>query len=165
MHIILMRCASSESYEQEPRDQDRGLTEDGRQDIAAAAAFLNALDIHLDAILTSPFKRARQTAEELARQLPEAPAVTNAPAIMPGAGVEELMRAVCNRVQCSDTGWVLAVGHEPDIGRTLHEALGAQSQYRLPVASGDLFGLALACHAGIPSGRLIFAFSPINARD
>jgi phosphohistidine phosphatase SixA len=165
MNIILMRGASSESYEQEPRDQDRGLTAEGRQDVATAAAFLNALDIHLDAILASPFKRARQTAEELSRQLPEAPAVTNAQAIMPGAGVEELMRAVCNRVQCTTTGWVLAVGHEPDIGRTLHEALGPQSQYRFPVAPGDLFGLALECHAGTPSGRLIFAFSPINARD
>lgn len=165
MHIILMRCACSESYEQEPRDQERGLTEEGRRDVATAAAFLNALDIQLDAILASPFRRTRETAEELARQLPEAPGVTTAPAIMPGAGVEELLRAVCNRVQCSETGWVLAVGHEPDIGRTIHDALGPQGQYRLPVSPGDLFGLAIECHAGIPRGRLVFAFSPMNARD
>jgi len=163
LNVILMRSACSESYEQEPRDQDRNLTEAGRQDVATAAAFINALGIRLDAILASPFRRARQTAEELFRQLPEAPPVTTAPAIMPGAGVGELLNAIRSQAQCTDSGWVLAVGHDPDITHTLAETLGPQ--YHFPAAPGDLFGLTLACHAGTPRGRLIFSFSPINARE
>lgn len=109
--MLLIRHA--EAAPGEP-DELRPLTSGGRQ----AARALGARIGRLDAIVTSPLLRARETGAELAR-------ATGAPAepderLAPGADTESVRRAVEGR------GAVVAVVvHEPDCSRIAADLTGA----------------------------------------
>ena len=107
------------------RDSERGITESGRGDASYAAAFMKSLGLEPKLIICSPFKRTLETAETIAVNLPDPPPVQVAPSIMPGAGIDEIIKAIKSRVECSDQDWVLAVSHEPDIGLCVRELLRA----------------------------------------
>lgn len=89
-------------------DSERPLTAEGRRKTASAAAGLREL-ASADAVLTSPWKRARQTAELLAAEL-DAP-VEECKALLPGRPFEELAAALKARKKTS----LAVVGHEPHL--------------------------------------------------
>jgi phosphohistidine phosphatase SixA len=86
-------------------DELRPLTDAGR---AAARALGDRLADHgLDAVLSSPLLRARETAEAIAR--PAGLAAEPDERLAPGADAEAVREAVAGR---GDT--VVTVGHQPD---------------------------------------------------
>jgi phosphohistidine phosphatase len=109
-------------------DAERPLTEKGRAQSKAAGAALGALDITLDACLSSPKVRAAQTAElacesqdvevELEPKLAGGP--FDAQALAAGLGDE-----------------VLLVGHDPDFSMAVHSLTGAQVRMK----KGGLAGI------------------------
>jgi phosphohistidine phosphatase len=99
-------------------DAERPLTEKGEDQARAAGAALAALDVTLDACLTSPKIRAAETARLACEQLngievqlePElAGGPFDAKSLAAGRGEE-----------------VLLVGHEPDFSMAVHSLTGAQ---------------------------------------
>lgn len=113
MKLILIRHARAEERAIFRRDRTRALTEDGRRRMRKAARGLYALLPGISQIATSPFLRARQTAEIVAvayHGLEIAPL----PALVPGEAARTLL--VWLRAQPEDAVLAL-VGHEPDLGR------------------------------------------------
>ncbi len=159
-----MRTVEAEASANDLRDSERGITESGRGDASYAAAFMKALGLEPRLILCSPFRRTCETAETISANLPDAPPVQIAPAIMPGAGMDEIMKAIKSRVECGEDDWTLVVGHEPDIGTCLIEILKSSGDYKIPVESGMLIGMDLKCSEGRIRGKLIFTFSPLAMR-
>ncbi len=159
MKLIIMRSGECEILQSGGRDSGRDLIENGCEHIGSAAKFLSKLDISPEIILASPFRRTKHTAELLSSELPAHPPVENAPSIMPGAGVEELLRAVTNRAECNEDRWVAAVCHEPDISFILRSLLHMDN-LNIPVESASLFGLELECSGGRSEGSLLFSFYP-----
>src|SRR3954447_9342413 len=96
-------------------DQLRPLTDGGRTAARALADRLAGRD--LDAVLSSPLLRARETAEAIAR----AAGVTAEPdeRLAPGATLETLREAAEGR-----DAPVVAVGHQPDCSDIFAEATG-----------------------------------------
>lgn len=64
--LTIVRHGKAERGEEWPIDFDRPLTKRGHKDMALVARFLNGLKPPIDWIITSPARRARQSAEAIA---------------------------------------------------------------------------------------------------
>ena len=95
-------------------DASRKLTEKGRRQAENAGKTLAALGVELDACLTSPKVRARDTAEIACRELGVEAEQTDA---LRG-GEFDIADLTAGR------GTVLLVGHEPDMHRAIQSATG-----------------------------------------
>jgi phosphohistidine phosphatase len=108
-------------------DELRSLTPEGRAQSRVLGERLASDGVQVDALLSSPLLRARETAEELASQLH----VEQEPdeRLAPGATLELVREAVAGR---GDS--VLVVGHQPDCGRIAAAVTGREPE-RVPPAS------------------------------
>jgi phosphohistidine phosphatase len=94
-------------------DELRPLSAAGRQQSRALAERLPALD----AVLTSPLLRARETAALIARPAGIEPEVDDR--LAPGATAEDVRASVAGR-----DGTIAVVGHQPDCSRIAAELTG-----------------------------------------
>lgn len=114
VHLYLVRHAVAEDRGPAwPDDALRPLTDDGAKRWRRQAAGLAAIDARPDIILTSPFTRARQTADLLAAAFPKKPKVVELPALQPGARPRDVLRLLEPDPRRTS---VALVGHEPGLG-------------------------------------------------
>lgn len=127
MRLFVVRHA-----EAAPGDPDelRPLTDAGR---AAARALGDRLgEVGVDAVVTSPLLRARETGEAIARSAGvEAEADER---LAPGASAADVRAAVDGRGAS-----VVAVGHQPDCSEIVQELTGR----KVPFAPGAVFEVDL----------------------
>ena len=119
MTLYFMRHAEAEETAPGQSDAERKLTEKGIRRSREAAVALRALGVELDLILTSPLRRAQQTAELVAQAL-GAP-VEQAPAL---GGRLTLGRLRDLLEEHDMPGQVMLVGHEPDFSAIVGEMIG-----------------------------------------
>jgi phosphohistidine phosphatase len=91
-------------------DELRPLTPRGREDARALGERLRAETERVDAVLSSPLLRARETAEAIARELGLRPQPVDL--LAPGATEADVLAAIDGRGAV-----VVAVGHQPDCSR------------------------------------------------
>jgi phosphohistidine phosphatase len=116
-------------------DDDRPLTERGAMQADAAGRALAVLGVHIDACLSSPKRRAVQTAERACEPL----------------GVQVTIEPVLSgepfdvRELTAGLGDVLLVGHDPSFSLLLHDLTGAQSRMKkgglAAISKGELVAL------------------------
>jgi phosphohistidine phosphatase len=105
-----------------PSEPERWLTDEGIEKTRAAARGLERLGLEPGAVLSSPFVRARQTAEIAIEALglkKLAPTVTRA--LLPDADPGELRRELA----VLDVDAVLCVGHAPQLDRMIAHLVGS----------------------------------------
>lgn len=113
-----------------PDDADRPLTEEGVDRFRRAVAGLRATGVQLDLVLTSPYVRARDTAELLGAGLRPKPKVVVVEALAPGQRPAEVVAAVAHHSAAGRGASRLAlVGHEPDLGVLAGRLLGAKGRF------------------------------------
>ncbi len=117
-------------------DRDRPLTPEGEQKMRAVARGFRRLDLSLDLILSSPYLRARQTAEILADVLKAPGKLKLAPALEPGGDPRQLVRELNQHGRQSD-GLVL-VGHEPYFSELISMLIAGHTDVRLDVKKASL---------------------------
>ena len=108
MHLFVVRHAAAEGSEQGAAGAARELTEAGRDKLRRAVRGLRALDIRFDRILTSPWKRAAQTAKLLE---PVASGPTIATELLAQPPRPELLALLAEGGETT-----AVVGHEPWLG-------------------------------------------------
>ena len=113
-------------------DDQRALTDKGREKMREVARGLAVLLDRCAVICTSPLLRARQTAELVAGQFARAP-VVECPALSPGVAPEQLLNWLQHRSAQTPT---VVVGHEPDLGRWSSWALTGQAGGFMPFKKG-----------------------------
>jgi phosphohistidine phosphatase len=122
------------------RDDQRPLTDNGVRQAGAAGRALLRLGANIDACLSSPKRRAIETArlacEPLGVEVTPEPALRGEP-----FDVHELIAGLGN---------VLLVGHDPSFSLTLHDLTGAQARMK----KGGL--------AGIAKGELVVLLRPVE---
>lgn len=104
-------------------DSERPLTPRGRERLERAARGIRSLGVALDRILTSPYRRARETAEIVAAALGTPEALSTEEALASGARWDEVKRAL-SRIEIR--GALLLVGHEPDLSMMTAKMIGAE---------------------------------------
>src|SRR4030095_8127960 len=98
-------------------DQNRSLTEEGRDRMSEVVKGLKKLGVQLDLILTSPLVRAVQTAEIVGHSLGvNKKEIRQTPALAPGAGVEQMFAQIKNVAGAES---IAVVGHQPDLGHLI----------------------------------------------
>jgi phosphohistidine phosphatase len=117
MRVFLVRHA-----EAAPGDPDelRPLTTAGRATAEALGEQLASYE--LDAVVSSPLLRARETAAPIARGAHLVAAVE--PALAPGADAQSLREALAGRGET-----VVAVGHQPDCAEIVLELTGDRVRF------------------------------------
>jgi len=136
MLLYLLRHADADTPA--PSDGARPLSEKGLDQAKKVARFCEAHDMQLSLILTSPLRRAHETAKPMAAalraELIVAPWLSSG--MHPQAALEEL-RAY--RTQTS----VMLVGHEPDFSQLAAHLLGLPTNNAINVRKASLMLLEL----------------------
>jgi phosphohistidine phosphatase len=125
--LYLVRHAiAGERGDQYPDDSKRPLTEHGMSRFRKAARGLGEMGADIDLILSSPYLRARQTADILAEQLRGHPPVVETAALAPGSAYRELLAELGRQGRASR---IALVGHEPDLGSTAARLVGCPASF------------------------------------
>jgi phosphohistidine phosphatase len=127
MEIWLLRHAEAEDRASSGRDADRALTEDGEDRARKVARGLSTLKPSIDAIWSSPYRRARQTAEPAARELGLELSETRA--LEPDRDPEEVLE----ELRHGGAESVLLVGHEPHMGALLGTLVAGRDGPAMPM--------------------------------
>jgi len=151
VELYLIRHGIAQERQPDIKDQERSLTKEGRQKTEKVAQQLKKLGLHFDLIATSPFVRARQTAE-----------------ILLAAGLssklEECLYLVDNRrIESWVVDWLeprnyspqtqlALVGHEPDLSTWAEILLWGQAKESLVLKKAGMIGVKLP-EKGSPLGR------------
>jgi phosphohistidine phosphatase len=103
-------------------DDDRPLSEEGELQSRNLSLMLQQRASHLDAIFTSPLRRARQTGELIVHDWPGAPQVLNCDHLAMGSRRRSLARFL------RDWGGNCAalIGHQPDLGEFIGWLIGCK---------------------------------------
>jgi phosphohistidine phosphatase len=102
-------------------DAERPLTEKGQEQCRVVGQALWRAGVRLEALLTSPLVRARQTAEELVKQWPDnCPDPTDCEELAPGQRKRKLLRELL----ALGGNAVGIVGHNPDLSELVGWLLG-----------------------------------------
>ena len=120
--LYFMRHAEAGEHDSKrwPDDSQRPLTPEGLKQARKAAAGLRRSGLRLTRVYSSPYVRARQTAEAAAEELKFKEKIAFTPALEPGGDFGEL-EALLRK---TDHETVLLVGHEPSIGHFVSCLLG-----------------------------------------
>jgi len=121
MNLYLMRHANAGVPRDNPvLDDKRGIIKEGKQQCLMMGRMLAAAGVQIDVIVSSPLKRAKQTAQFVATEVGcEAPVLVSKALSPDGewAAFQELIS------QYSDREGVLLVGHNPNMSQFLGRLL------------------------------------------
>jgi len=124
---IVRHAIAAERGDRWPDDAKRPLTPEGAARMRDVVRGLEALDVEIDIVCTSPLVRASETAEILVRGLSPKPQLVSLPALSPGGTPARVVDAVA--AQTPKRG-LAVVGHEPGLGELAAWLIGA----RQPIA-------------------------------
>jgi phosphohistidine phosphatase len=112
MRLYFLRHGIAEDRAPGRSDAERRLTPEGIEQMERVGEGLRALDLDLDAILTSPLVRARETADLAAKALGLKDRLHEEPLLASGARFGDLQQALAD---APEKGRIMLVGHEPDL--------------------------------------------------
>ncbi len=159
MQLYIVRHGIAEEPGEGP-DEERALTAKGAARMAKVARGLRALKCRPGRVLTSPLRRAEQTARILAEALcPEAPLVM-CEQLAPGASVPELLGELAGVAEES----VMLVGHNPDLPRLAGRLLCARGRAEALLKKGAVCCLTFDAAPAPGTGRLDWLLQPAQLR-
>ena len=116
-------------------DSLRPLTSDGREKMRDAARGMRVLGLSFDLILSSPYLRAHDTADLVAKVFTNRRHLKLTELLTPEADPAELIRYLAT---LPHTHSVLLVGHEPHLSTLLARLVGARNSNPLKLRKGAL---------------------------
>ncbi|MGA3045066.1 MAG: phosphohistidine phosphatase SixA [Terracidiphilus sp.] len=113
MNLYLMRHASAGIPRDNPvLDAKRSLIKEGKDQCMLMARMLNALKVQVDVVVSSPLKRAMQTAQFVGTEMGYEAKVEIGKALAPEAAYADFQKLIA---KYADREGVLMVGHNPNI--------------------------------------------------
>jgi phosphohistidine phosphatase len=102
-------------------DEERPLTDEGREKMAKAAEGMTNLISSLDLVLSSPLLRALETARIIAHAFKAENRLEVSKDLSPGGSMKNTLAAIAKQRALQS---VMIVGHEPDLGFLASHLLG-----------------------------------------
>jgi phosphohistidine phosphatase len=153
MDLWLLRHAETEDRAASGKDEDRSLTAEGFAQAKNVARGLAALEPGIALVLTSPYRRARQTAGRAADALRPPGGVRESRALAPGSDPEAVLSELADLTEES----VLLVGHAPLLGFLLGRLVMGEPRREIPLSKAGAAWLSLQ---GIEQRARLRAFLP-----
>jgi phosphohistidine phosphatase len=122
MEIYLLRHGIAEDHASSGRDADRRLTEEGRQKLRRVLERAQSAGVNPALILSSPYKRAVETAEIAARELGYEGKILRVESLTPDSSPSRIWNEIREH---RDRASVLLAGHEPVFSATVAWMLGS----------------------------------------
>jgi phosphohistidine phosphatase len=117
MIVYFLRHANAGQRRLNPvQDEKRPLDKEGIEQCRYVGGWLNALDTHVDLILSSPLKRATQTASMVGNEIDYEQRIERAPALHPNSDYERFRQLL---LQIRGLEAVMVVGHNPNMSKFL----------------------------------------------
>lgn len=154
--IFILRHAHAEDItEGQPagNDFDRKLTEEGIEKTKKLSNFFKRLKEETDIILSSPYRRAKETAEIFANNLGTTIALKTADFLSSGASSKDIVKGL---LPYSSYKKILLVGHAPDLEHFLGKLIGAE---RIKLKKTSMAKVSLSNNIEL-SGELIWLITP-----
>ncbi len=154
MNLYFVRHAiAANRLEWEGSDEERPLTEKGKKQMKSIARLIKKMGVEVDLILTSPLKRARQTAKIIARELDCREKLMEDARLSPGFGIEQLKEILAGYAAKNA---LMLVGHEPDFSFTISTLSGGG---HIVCAKGSFARLNLS-NPQVLEGELVWLIPP-----
>lgn len=143
MELYILRHAIAEAKEADgaTSDSERALTSEGKRKMRRAAQGMQALDLSFDRILSSPFLRARQTAEIVAKVFQLSGALELLPALSAGGDAKKLIGQLNRHYGALNR--LLLVGHEPDLSGLIGLLIAGDPAASIVLKKGGLCKLTV----------------------
>jgi phosphohistidine phosphatase len=160
MRLLVIRHAIAgdrEAFAQEAGlpDAERPITAEGRKKMRESAAGLRAVASDLAVLGTSPYVRARQTAEIVAEAFDGVP-VVDVPALAHGEPRDGLVAWLQDQpAEC-----VGIVGHEPDLGMLIAWLVTGDAAPFVSLKKGGACLLEMEGPAGPASAEVLWVLTP-----
>jgi len=127
MNIFILRHGIAGSHVAgSAADAERPLTDEGRAELRRVAAAMEQLKLSFEVILSSPYKRAHQTAELVAKARGEEKKLRLSEHLTPAGSARELIDSINDIEPRPDS--ILLVGHEPHLSELISFLISGQSR-------------------------------------
>jgi len=136
LYVLRHGIAEQRSEINYPLDSDRPLTSKGLKRMRRVADGMRHLKVSFDAILSSPYKRALETAFVVGRQYGAGETIQTCGALRPEVLPEELIRVLQEQYTSSRT--MLLVGHEPQLSALISTLTSGSAGARPLLKKGGL---------------------------
>ena len=143
------------------KDADRALTAEGAKKLHSVLRRARAVDVQPSVIVTSPYRRARETAQVAAEVLLGGASLVESRALTPESSPEAVWDGI--RAHKGEPQLML-VGHEPLLSAVYAYLLGAPS-VQIDVKKGSLGRIDVDRFIGQPRGLLRWLIYPKLAGD
>ena len=150
MQVYLLRHGIAQKDSPNGSDADRALTQDGRRKLRQVLKAASDAQVKPTLILSSPLKRAMQTAEVAQSVLGYKEEIVPSKALLPGASVDEVWQEI--RVH-KDEPALMLVGHNPLFAELSGYLLGS-SEMQVDFKKGALLRIDFDQFRTEPKGTL-----------
>lgn len=150
MQVYLLRHGIAQKHAPNGNDAGRALTEDGRRKLRQVLKAASEAQVKPTLILSSPLKRAMQTAEIAQSVLDYKNEIGRSKALQPGSPVEDVWQEI--RVH-KDEPALMLVGHNPQFAELSGYLLGS-SEMQVEFKKGALLRIDFAQFRPQPKGTL-----------
>jgi phosphohistidine phosphatase len=141
MNLYLLRHAIAlDRSAWKKADSDRPLTDHGVRKMKRIARGVLALDVKVDAILTSPYRRAYDTAAIVARAMDAEAKLRISRSLASDGDPKALVRHLARDFRTWES--ILLVGHEPYLGRLAGTLTAGSPEVSLTLKKGGICLLA-----------------------
>lgn len=150
IEIYLLRhgIAVESDFMSVTKDSERPLTPEGIKKMRCIAKGMKALGLSFECILSSPFLRAKETAEIVARKFHVDEILELTPSLEAGGSPRQLIHDLCRRK--GQLTKVLLVGHEPYLSHLASVLVTGKQELPITFKKG---GLCLLKAAKLRYGR------------
>jgi phosphohistidine phosphatase len=158
MILFLMRHANAGTVRENPvLDAKRGLVKEGKEQCMLMARVLGALKAPIDVIVSSPLKRARQTAQLVGTELGYDSQVEVSPALGINASYADFQKML---EKYADREGILVVGHNPNLFQFLGRMVTGNGGAAIRLRKGSIARVDMERHPP----RLQWLLDPRTAR-
>lgn len=144
MILYLMRHADAGVPRENAKlDQKRGLVKEGKEQCMLMARLLSTLKVQVDVIVSSPLKRALQTAQFVGTELGYESSVEVSSALGPEADYAAFQKLI---EKYADREGVLLVGHNPNLFKFLGRIITGNGGAGVRMRKGSVARIAFDRH-------------------
>jgi phosphohistidine phosphatase len=142
MNLYLLRhgIATDPAAHEFAKDADRPLTPKGKRKLRQVAHAMEALELSFDLILSSPYLRARQTAEVIAEAWKERQRLELSDSLTPSRSPGKLVELLNHLRPFPES--VLLVGHEPYLSSLISLLVSGDASFAVLMKKGGLCKLS-----------------------